>query len=77
MSLPAQQVKTKQQEENHEMVVSLYAQYQADHVAAIRKASKIQRDLSRAEHEVGRIERHLQRIEEFCSKNNVSLTGDA
>lgn len=76
MSLQAQP-KSKQQEENHEMVVSLYHQYQTDHVAAIRRASKIQRDLSRAEHEVGRIERHLQRIEEFCKKNNVSLTGDA
>ena len=45
--------------ETHEMIVRLYQQYKGDHIAAIREASKIQRDLSRAEHEVNRIERHL------------------
>ncbi len=58
---------------NHDMVVELYRQYQYDHIVAIRAASKIQRELSRAEHEVKRIERHMQRIEDFCTKHNVSL----
>lgn len=57
----------------HEMIVRLYEQYKGDHIAAIRSASKIQRELSRAEHEVTRIERHLQRIEAFCKQNNVPL----
>lgn len=57
----------------HEMVINLYNQYKYDHIIAIRSASKIQRELSRAEHEAGRIERHLQRIEEFCKKNSISL----
>lgn len=57
----------------HEMVVNLYQQYKYDHLVAIRAASKIQRELSRAEHEANRIERHLQRIEAFCKKNGVSL----
>ena len=65
--------KTKEVIENHEMVVTLYQQYKQDHIAALRAASKIQRDLSRAEHEAGRLERHLNRIEAFCKQNNVSL----
>ena len=59
----------------HEMVVNLYNQYKYDHIIAIRQASKIQRELSRAEHEANRIERHLQRIENFCKKNNIVLDG--
>ena len=59
--------------ETHEMIVRLYDQYKGDHIAAIREASKIQRDLSRAEHEVTRIERHLQRIEAFCQQNGIVL----
>ncbi len=61
----------------HEMVVQLYAQYKYDHIIAIRNASKIQRELSRAEHEAGRIERHLERLETFCKKNNIALEGAA
>lgn len=57
----------------HEMVLQLYSQYKEDHIAALRTASKIQRDLSRAEHEAHRLERHLKRIEDFCEKNNVPL----
>jgi hypothetical protein len=57
----------------HEMVIELYEQYTSDHIAAIRAASKIQRELSRAEHESRRIELHLKRIEEFCKKNNIPL----
>jgi len=59
--------------ETHEMIVRLYEQYKGDHIAAIREASKIQRELSRAEHEANRIERHLRRIEAFCKQNNVLL----
>lgn len=57
----------------HEMVVQLYDQYQYDYIIAVREASKIQRELSRAEHEANRIARHLRRIEDFCKQNNVSL----
>lgn len=57
----------------HETVYALYDQYKSDHIVAIREASKIQRDLSRAEHEARRIERHLKRIEDFCEKNNIPL----
>lgn len=62
---------------NHEMIVKLHDQYQYDRMIAIRKASKIQRELSRAEHETHRIEEHLQRIEAFCKKNNVTLENEA
>lgn len=57
----------------HDMIIELYEQYTSDHITALRKASRIQRELSRAEHESGRIERHLKRIEEFCKKNNIPL----
>ena len=69
--------RTPQQIENHEMVVKLYGQYQYDHIAAIRKASQLQRELSRAEHEVHRLERHLKRIEGFCQQHNVPLENKA
>jgi hypothetical protein len=62
-------------ETNQEMIQALYHQYKADHIEALRKASKIQRELSRAEHEVHRLERHLQRIEAFCQEHTVSLEG--
>ncbi len=62
---------------NHEMVVRLYDQYQYDHIIAVRKASKIQRELTQIEHEVRRLERHLERIEAFCKKNNVKLENEA
>lgn len=68
-----QVVDAKETKETHEMVVTLYHQYKADHIEIIRKASKIQRDLNRAEHEAGRIERHLARIEAFCTQHNISL----
>lgn len=58
---------------NHEMIVKLHQQYTYDHIVAIREASKIQRELSRAEHEAARIERHLSRIEAFCKQHNVVL----
>lgn len=57
----------------HDMIIELYEQYTSDHITALRKASRIQRELSQAEHESGRIERHLKRIEEFCKKNNIPL----
>lgn len=63
--------------QNHDMIVKLYSQYQYDHLIAVRKASKIQRELSRAEHEVARLEQHLDRIKDFCKKNNVSLESEA
>lgn len=72
-----QAVAVNDQNLTHEMVVELYNQYKYDHIIAIREASKIQRELSRAEHEAGRIERHLQRIEDFCKKNNVPLEEEA
>lgn len=59
--------------ETHEMIVRLYEQYKGDHIAALRQASKVQRELSRAEHEVNRLERHLQRIEAFCKQNDIPL----
>lgn len=68
--------KTKETPVTHEMVVNLYEQYQYDRIIAIRKASKIQRELTQVEHEVRRIERHLQRIEAFCKKNNVPLENE-
>lgn len=58
---------------NHEMIVKLHEQYLYDRMIAIRKASKIQRELSQTEHEVHRLERHIERIEDFCKKNNVPL----
>lgn len=61
----------------HEMIMKLYGQYQYDHIIAVRKASKIQRELSQAEHETARIKRHLDRIEEFCKNNGVSLESEA
>lgn len=72
-----QPVRTAEERATHEMVINLYNQYKYDHIIAIREASKIQRELSRAEHEAGRIERHLQRIEDFCKKNNVPLGEEA
>lgn len=72
MSAP-QAVTLGTQKITHEMVINLYNQYKYDHIIAIREASKIQRELSRAEHEAGRLERHLQRIEDFCKKNSISL----
>jgi len=65
--------RTPQQIENHEMVLELYEQYQYDHMVALRKASHLQRELSRAEHEMHRLERHLKRIEAFSKQHNVSL----
>jgi|GEM_PF-1553738 len=61
------------QQETHEMVVGLHSQYQYDYIVAVRRASKIQRELSRAEHEANRLQAHLQRIESFCKKNNINL----
>lgn len=61
------------QVENHEMVVTMHQQYKADYIAALRNASKIQRDLSRAEHEANRIARQIERIEAFCQKHGVAL----
>lgn len=72
-----QPVHTEEDRTTHEMVINLYNQYKYDHIVAIREASKIQRELSRAEHEARRIERHLQRIEDFCKKNNVPLGEEA
>jgi len=72
MSAP-QTVHTEDSRVTHEMVVNLYNQYKYDHIIAIREASKIQRELSRAEHEAGRIARQLERIEAFCKKNDISL----
>lgn len=60
-------------EVTHEMVVNLYNQYKYDHIKALRNASKIQRELTRAEHETNRIAGHLARIEAFCKLNNVAL----
>jgi len=59
--------------ETHEMIVRLYEQYRGDYIVAIREASKIQRELSRAEHEANRLARHLQRIEAFCKQNHIPL----
>jgi hypothetical protein len=73
----AQPVPIDEDRATHEMVANLYNQYKYDHIIAIREASKIQRELSRAEHEARRIERHLQRIEDFCKKNNVPLGEEA
>lgn len=64
-------------EMTYDMIVTLYHQYQYDRIVAIRKVSKIQRDLTKAEHEVHRLDRHLSRIEEFCKKNNISLEESA
>lgn len=61
------------QQETHDMVVGLYSQYQYDYIVAVRRASKIQRELSRAEHEANRLQAHLRRIEAFCKKNNINL----
>ena len=58
---------------NHEMIVKLHEQYTYDHIIALREASKIQRELTRAEHEAGRIARHLSRIEAFCKQHNIVL----
>lgn len=59
--------------ETHEMIVRLHEQYKSDHIIAIREASRIQRELSRAEHEANRIARHLGRIEAFCKQNDIPL----
>lgn len=56
-----------------EMIVKLHAQYKYDHIVALRNASKIQRELSRAEHEANRLARHIERIETFCAEHNVTL----
>lgn len=64
---------TQQAIENRDMVVTLYQQYKSDHVAALREASKIQRELSRAEHKANRLQKHLTRIEAFCKQHNLSL----
>lgn len=61
----------------HEVIQTLRDQYEYDRMIAIRKASKIQRELSQAEHEIRRLERHLARIEAFCKKNNVALISEA
>ena len=61
----------------HEMIAKLHDQYTYDRVIAIRKASKIQRELSQAEHEIRRLDQHLARIEDFCKKNNVALDNEA
>lgn len=67
---------TTEVQETHEMIVRLHEQYKSDHIAALRNASKIQRELSRAEHEANRLARHIERIEAFCKQNNVSLEGE-
>ena len=54
-------------------IFELYSQYQAEHIALLREAGKIQRQLNRTEHAAGRIQRHLRRIEAFCQLNNVPL----
>lgn len=68
--------RTEQQIENHEMIVKLHAQYQYDHIVAMRKASQLQRELSRAEHEMHRLEKHIERIEAFCKQHNVALVSE-
>lgn len=59
--------------ESKQKIVELYTQYQAEQIALLREAGKIQRQLNRTEHAAARIGRHLQRIEAFCKLNNVSL----
>jgi len=76
-NMAAPLVTTSEPAVNHEMIAKLHDQYTYDRVVAIRKASKIQRELSQAEHEVRRLEQHLARIEDFCKKNNVALDNEA